>query len=227
MVYTDDGIFCGPDNDEINDLIKEMGKRFNITDEGSIDEYLGVKVSHLLDGSITLTQPHLIDSIIKDMGFRENTKGKPTPAPSTVHLQRDEQGEAHDEVWEYRSVLGKLNFLEKSTRPELAYSVHQAARFCSYPKASHSAAVRHIVRYLMDTRDRGLILRPDGHSFTCFVDADFAGNWHKETAHFNSMTAKSRSSYIVMYTGCPVIWSSKLQTEIALSSTESEYGGLQ
>ena len=29
-----------------------------------------------------------------------------------------------------------------------------------------------------------------------------------------------------MYAGCPLIWKSSLQTEIALSSTESEYTGL-
>jgi hypothetical protein len=121
-------------------------------------------------------------------------------------------------------VIGKLNFLEKSRRPELAYSVHMAARFSNGPKASHSAAVRHIVRYLVGTRDQGLILKPNKHSFTCYCDADFAGLWNKETAQFNSMTAKSRSAYIVMYAGCPVTWASKLQTDIALSSTESKHG---
>ena len=29
-----------------------------------------------------------------------------------------------------------------------------------------------------------------------------------------------------MYAGCPIIWKSQLQTEIAMSSTESEYTGL-
>ena len=29
-----------------------------------------------------------------------------------------------------------------------------------------------------------------------------------------------------MYAGCPIVWKSQLQTEIALSSTESEYTGL-
>jgi len=36
-------------------------------------------------------------------------------------------------------------------------------------------------------------------------------------------TAKSRSVYVIYYAGCPITWSSELQTEIALSSTESEY----
>ena len=39
-------------------------------------------------------------------------------------------------------------------------------------------------------------------------------------------TAKSRTGYVISYAGCPVIWASKLQTEVVLSTTESEYVGL-
>ena len=37
------------------------------------------------------------------------------------------------------------------------------------------------------------------------------------------MTAKSRTGFVITYTGCPIVWASKLQTDIALSTTESEY----
>ena len=33
----------------------------------------------------------------------------------------------------------------------------------------------------------------------------------------------SRTGYVVMYTGCPLLWCSKMQTEVALSTTEAEY----
>jgi hypothetical protein len=46
------------------------------------------------------------------------------------------------------------------------------------------------VHYLIDTRDKGVILCPDEHSFICYADADFSGNLNRETVHFNSMTAK-------------------------------------
>ena len=226
MVYTDDGIFCGSDKDDIDTCMNELGQRFEITDEGDIDEYLGVKVTRLDDGTIELTQPHLIDSIIADLGFKENTKGKDTPAPSTASINRDIDGPDHDESWEYRSVIGKLNFLEKSTRPDIAFAVHQCARYSSNPKQSHSTAVRYIVRYLMTTRDKGLILKPSKHSFECYVDADFQGGWDIKTATEDSTTAKSRTAYIVMYAGCPIVWASKMQTDIALSTTESEYSAL-
>ena len=39
-------------------------------------------------------------------------------------------------------------------------------------------------------------------------------------------TARSRHGYIISYMGAPIVWKSQLQTEIALSSTESEYTGM-
>jgi hypothetical protein len=39
-------------------------------------------------------------------------------------------------------------------------------------------------------------------------------------------TAKSRTGFVISYQGCPITWASKLQTEVVLSTTESEYVGL-
>ena len=58
-----------------------------------------------------------------------------------------------------------------------------------------------------------------------YVDADFAGNWHKEESQERDST-RSRHGYFIMYGGCPIMWKSQLQGEITLSSTESEYTGL-
>jgi hypothetical protein len=201
-----------------------MRASFNLTDEGNISDYLGIKVTLSADSnSISLTQPHLIAAIASDIGFTNTTKSKGVPASSTIILQRDIDGEDFAEHWSYRSIIGKLNFLEKSTRPDIAYAVHQCARFSANPKASHAVAVRNIVRYLIGTADQGIILLPDDHSFVVWADADFCGNWNKETSVSDSMTAKSRSGYAITYASCPIMWASKLQTEVAMSTTEAEY----
>ena len=41
---------------------------------------------------ITLNQPQLIDSILKDVKFQNNTKEKDTPALSSIILQKDTHG---------------------------------------------------------------------------------------------------------------------------------------
>jgi hypothetical protein len=59
-------------------------------------------------------------------------------------------------------------------------------------------------------------------SLDAYCDSDFTGVWHKEFAHLRD-SCLSRSGFIIVLAGVPIHWSSKLQTEIALSSTEAEY----
>ena len=59
----------------------------------------------------------------------------------------------------------------------------------------------------------------------CFVDADFAGLWGAESPH-DSTSVKSRTGYVINLAECPVIWVSKLQSDIALSTMEAEYNAL-
>jgi hypothetical protein len=55
-----------------------------------------------------------------------------------------------------------------------------------------------------------------------FVDADFAGTWTPSTSDDPS-SVKFRTGYVITLASCPVLWSSKLQSEVALSTTEAEY----
>ena len=71
--------------------------------------------------------------------------------------------------------------------------------------------------------DDGLIFRPNGsHSLHAMCDADFAGTLNKDYANQHSI-ALSRTGFIIPYSGYPIVWHSKLQTEIALSTCEAEY----
>ena len=74
--------------------------------------------------------------------------------------------------------------------------------------------------------DKGLILNPrDDYGIDCYPDADFAGLWgheHPQDPH----CARSRTGYVITLAGCPILWVSKLQTEIALSTMEAEYVAL-
>jgi hypothetical protein len=80
-----------------------------------------------------MTQGKLIQSILDSLGIKDNTNPKTAPALSTKILQQHLDSPAFNESWHYRSVIGKLNFLEKSTRPDIAYAVHQCALFASNP----------------------------------------------------------------------------------------------
>ncbi len=67
-------------------------------------------------------------------------------------------------------------------------------------------------------------VKPDPtKGFKCYCDSDFSGLWNKEFAPVDPSTAKSRSGWVILYAGCPVSWASKLQSQVALSTTKAEY----
>jgi hypothetical protein len=160
---------------------------------------------------IEMSQPYLVQQILQDLALLppNGTTTKPskympktvdTPAASTVILERNPEGEPHKETWSYRSVIGKLNYLEKSSRPDLAYLVHNAARFSSDPKTRHSQAVKRIGRYLLGTQDKGIIFEPDPtRSLEVFSDADFCGLYDPETALYDPVTSKPRTGFIIKF----------------------------
>jgi hypothetical protein len=63
-------------------------------------------------------------------------------------------------------------------RGELAFAVHQWARFAATPKQQHKKALKKILKYLAGTLDEGLIISPEkALGLECYVDPDFAGGW--------------------------------------------------
>ena len=91
---------------------------------------------------------------------------------------------------------------------------------------SHEKAAKRVVRYLKGTLDEGIIMKPDrSQGLTCYVDADFAGNWTPDQA-LDPRACLSRTGFVIFYANCPIIWHSKLQTTISLSTTEAEYVAL-
>ena len=129
----------------------------------------------------------------------EKVTGKNIPAPSSKILKRNEGSPQFDGAFHYRSVIGKLNYLEKTTRPDISYAVHQWARFVEDPTMEHGKAVRWIGQYLKATKDKGIILKPDGSLFRVHVDADFAGNWDSESAENDADTARSRTGFCITF----------------------------
>ena len=227
IVYVDDGILIGPDEDEINGIIESIKKDYALTDEGDLNEYLGIKMERK-GKSRWLTQPALIRRILKAVNIPKERKGRKRRTPCTTNgrsaiLSKDVGGPVRRKYWDYRSVVGMLNWLARSTRPDILFAVSQVGRFMAYPKKIHEDAVIRICEYLRDTSDKGMQMKPkkkDG--FTVYADADFAGNFNKHDTE-DPATAKSRSAYHIMYKGCLLFSHSKLQSEIALSTTEAEY----
>jgi len=121
-------------------------------------------------------------------------------------------------------MIGCLNYLANNTRPDIQFAVYQCARYTHNPKKSHSVALKHIVHYLIGTKTQGLILSPSKEiTLDMYADADFAGMWNSNATEQDPVRVKSRSGHVILLGNCPLLWASKLQTEIACSTMEAEF----
>ena len=87
------------------------------------------------------------------------------------------------DAFHYRSIIGKLNYLEIAARPDISFATHQCARYVSDPKKSHALSERWLERYLLHSQRTGIRFKADiTRGLELFVDASFAGNWDKQDA---------------------------------------------
>ena len=233
MVYVDDCLFFAKKSEDINEVIKDLKdpkdrkhKKYLLDEEDDVAGFLGILFKKIRNEQgklckLELTQTGLIRRILAATGMEDCSKIS-TPA-ETKALGKDEGGEPAMERWSYPSVVGMLMYLASNSRPDIAFAVHQCARFSHCTKRSHKRAVKRIVRYLQGTKDKGLIIKPTQNlQIDLYADADFAGLWNSEDDQ-DPICVKSRSGYILTIGNVPLVWKSKLQTEIALSTMESEY----
>ena len=225
IMYVDDIGIAAKEMSTIDNIVKKLRDGgFELTKDSSFEEYLGIQFVRNKDGSVLMNQPGLIDKIIKTMGMDMCNPNK-TPA-TKLPLGKDVDGEPMEEKWDYRSIVGMLLYVSSNTRPDISYAVSQVARFSYGPKKSHATALKMIARYLAGTKDKGIIFNPTkDFKLECYVDADFAGLYGIEDDS-DSTSAKSRTGYIVFLGNCPTIWKTQLQSEVSLSTLDSEYVAL-
>ena len=232
-MYVDDTLFFSPDKkyiDEVTAKLQGPGSDLELEVEDDVAGFLGVHMARdPKNQTIKLTQTGLIKRIVTALNVG-NLPAVKTPA-SGPPLTKDLDGDPPNGIINYASVVGMLQYLQAHSRPDITYAVSQCARFVHSPRRSHEKGLERIGRYLKGTIDEGLVLRPkmdDGSlalDLDVYVDADFAGLWpHEDKA--DPISVKSRTGFAICIADCPVIWQSKLQATIALSTMEAEYMAL-
>jgi hypothetical protein len=229
VVYVDDILFYSCSQDEITKVVADLRDKHQIAIrlEGDAEGFLGVDIKKLGDGSrLLLTQTGLTKRIVEALGLcSSNSTAIGTPA-ETSPLPKDVDGEEATKSFNYAAVVGMLLYLSGHNRPDIAFAVHQCARYTFNPTRKHELALIRIGRYLKGTMDKGLILSPtDSPTIDCYPDADFAGLYGHEDSQ-DPHCVRSRTGYVILAFGCPVLWRSLLQTTISLSTMESEYCAL-
>ena len=154
----------------------------------------------------------LEDAKLSALPIEANSKLGASHAPQTEGERKEMEGVP------YRSLVGKLVYLVTVFRPDLTMAVSTLSRFCNSPGRAHWEAGKKVVRYLSKTVKEGIVYR-NGEQ----VEA-----WGYSDASYGTCpdSMRSRSGYAFLSAGGAIIWGSKLQKVVALSSCEAEYMAL-
>ena len=124
IVYLDNGIFINTTNININTVTKQLSKIYNLEVKCHTEDLI-IHMKHWLLGAIKLSQPQLIGQILKDVMLSL----KFDCALSFNILRKLKTPNPFDNIFQYRSVLGKLNFLKKESCIDSLYVIHHCAQF--------------------------------------------------------------------------------------------------
>ena len=61
---------------------------------------------------------------------------------ANVILTRDEDGNGRKQEWHYRSLIGQMNYLSGTTRPDIIFAVHQCEKYSTDTKKTHKESVK-------------------------------------------------------------------------------------
>ena len=224
-LYVDDLLIIGSEQD-MDVVIKDIEKHFKIKIEGDLKDYLSCEIRFSKDGKQAwIGQPHLIKKMEKL--FQEEISGKlecQTPGTPGFTIIRDESVErvSKGQQSKYRTGVGMLLFLIKHSRPDIANCTRELSKVLDGATVSAYKEMIRVIKFVVSTKEWGLKFCPkfeDGKKWTLtmYTDSDYGGD--KETRI-------SVTGYILFFMGVPIIWKSKSQRSITLSSSEAEYVAL-
>ncbi|MBW0482496.1 hypothetical protein O181_022211 [Austropuccinia psidii MF-1] len=198
---------------------KAIEQEFQTKLLGSANLMLGIKIVHQPD-TITLTQSHYIDSLLENYGMSK-CKYTVTPLIPNMHLEassRTDQEEFASLKINYQSAVGSLSYLSTATRPDLSYSVSALCQFLENPGIQHWRAFMHVLKSLKGTSETGLVYKKNTSKLPVAYSNAGWGNCR--------VTRRSTTGYLIFFNDNLVIWKTRKQPTVSLSSGEAKYRSL-
>jgi len=94
VMYVDDCTIISRTKADVDKIYKELKRRnYKLTDEGTLEDYLGLQIKHYDDGSFRVSQPMLIERILASIPGMQFARSTKSPAISGAILSKDEHGD--------------------------------------------------------------------------------------------------------------------------------------
>ncbi|KAE9161058.1 Retrovirus-related Pol polyprotein from transposon TNT 1-94 [Phytophthora fragariae] len=223
-LYVDDMIIAAKTSEDIREVKDALKNAFKMKELGPAKFILGMEIDHdMTAGTLKIKQTRYIDDVVERFG-QENAKPVDNPCAAGLKLSKTQSPgtDAEQNAMRskpYRSLIGCLLYITTCTRPDIAFMATQLSRFLENPGQQHWNAAVRVLRYLKSARQHGIIYQGGTHSVTlkAYSDADWGTNLDDR---------RSVSGVMVMIGNAPVVFKSKFQRTVALSSAEAEYMAL-
>ena len=147
LFYVDKCLIFSPSKYKIDEVYAYIQAYFKIEDDGELNNYHRIFLECRPDGSIHIAQPYLTQIILNIIPGMDNSSAKTTPVVKPP-LAKNERAQASKNDFNYRSVIGSLNFLTNLARPKAQFVVNQCAQFGANPKLPHDQEVKRVLEYL-------------------------------------------------------------------------------
>jgi hypothetical protein len=195
-----------------------LSKYVEVTDLGELHWMLGIEVKRDHAAStIHLSQCTYINSILHHYHFSDL---KPLSMPMDVQAKlMSEQSPANAAEFAamhdipYCEAVSTLNWAALATHPNISFAVSTMAHFASNPGPAHWEAVKQIFHYLAGLCNLWLSYSEARCTLVGYTNAN--GSMSKD--------CQAILGYAFLIDGSAILWSSKRQEIIFLSTTESEY----
>ena len=214
IAYVDDLIIGGKHIEWLHDALR---KRFEIK-ISDLSWFLGVKFEwNEAKTSVKLSQKAFAQSILEEFNCSDiNPSPVPLRADAKLSLQ-DCPPHGAPTKFPLRTLIGKVLYLARMTRPDLLLAVSVLSRFVDKPGLRHAQAAKVLLAYIAGTIDQGITLdveRP-ANNFVAFADAEFA--------NLDLDTRRSYGAFCVYYAGGPVAFNVARYPRVAGSTSVAEY----
>ena len=133
VVYVDNIVITGSDQDGIQKLKQHLFTNFQTKDLGKLKYFLGIEIAQSNSGGVFSQRKHALD-ILEETGTLD-CKPVDTPMDPNVKLVPG-QGESLGDPKRYRRLADKLNYLT-ITRPYISFPVSVVSQFLQSPCDSH------------------------------------------------------------------------------------------
>lgn len=219
LLYVDDILIASSSPSMINEAKDQLKAEFRIKDMGPISTFLGVSVTrNRRNQTVHLSQKMYLVNLLKKFEL-ENIHPSSQPAMARRAILADPPTELdHDGRAKYQALVGSLLWASTTTRLDISAVVGMAAQKVAHPTRQDWIFVVNILRYLKSTLDVELVL---GGSSDLVPEVYVDSSWASVQEVDSGM--RSRHGMAMKLGQGTIMWWSRLQPIIALSTAEAEY----